>query len=316
MPIAANQSFLGIAKEATPGTAAAATNFLPVTAMTPKIVAMYLPDDNMRGSNAKRYDQRLGVQYAEYDLAGALFPDTFGFLATGILGDVATTGAGPFVHAVSLQNAGQPQSYTISDYNGFNTRQFAGAKFSDVSIKFAGNGLLDYTAKAWASSFATTTKPASSFTAVPAVPAWTGVSTLLGSASSLIVSGDINIKRTVEVIHNVDGLATPYAIFGGGDLECTGSFMAVYEDDSIYSTYLNGTQQALDFTWTQGTAVVKVHMSTAQIIDAVVTRAGGKYVELSCKFEAVANTTDKGASGGYSPVAISLTNALPAGTYK
>lgn len=321
MPIAANQSFLGIAKEATPGTAVAATAYLPVSGMKPNINVEYLTDDNLRGSNVKSYDMRPGPQWAQYDIDGSVYADTFGFLVTGVLGDVTTTGASaPFSHAVTILNNAQPPTYTLSDYNGFNTRQFAGSKVSEVGLKFAGNGLLDYSAKCVASGFATTSKPTQSFTAPTAVAAWQGISTIGGSASSLIVNGDINIKRTVEPIHNVDGAATPYAIFAGGDLEVTGSFVAVYEDDTLLTPYLAGTQQILDFNWSQGAGAtlqqVKVHMSTAQIVDAQINRSGGKYVELACKFEALANTTDKGSSGGYGPVTVTLQNQLAAATYR
>lgn len=321
MPVGSNLSFIGIAKEATPGTAVAASSFLPVSTLKPQINVAYLPDTGLRGSQAKTFDLRPGVSYATFDFDGAVYADVLGWIATGVLGDVATTGASaPYTHAVSLGNAGQPPSYTLSDYNGFNTRQFAGAKFSELQLKFAGNGLLEYSAKATAASFASTTKPAPSWATAPAAAAWLGVATIGGAASSLIVSGDLDIKRTVAPIDTVDGSASPYSIFAGGDLECSGSFIAVYEDDSLITPYTAGTTTSLDFSWTQGAGAaltqVKAHMTQAQITSAVITRSSGKYVELACKYEAIANTTDKGASGGFAPVALTIQNALPSGTYK
>lgn len=321
MPISSNQSFLGIAKESVPGTAVAATNYLPVDTIKPKIHVDYLPDDNLRGANVKTFDLRPGVQWAEFEIGGQIYPDTFGFLMAGLLGDVTTTGASaPFSHAIAALNTGQPPTYTLSDYNGFNTRQFAGFKVGEINVKFAGNGMLDYTAKGIASSFATTSKPTQSFSAVTVMPAWVGVSTIGATPSTLIVNGEMNFKRSLEVIHNVDGAVTPYSIFAGGDIEATGQFVAVYEDDTVLTPYLAGTVQALDFNWSQGAAAAltqaKFHMSNAQIVEAVVARSGGKYAELDCKFEAIANSTDVGASGGYSPVKVTLQNALAANTYK
>lgn len=321
MPVAANLSFLGVSKEATPGTAVAASNFLPVTDLKPKIHVGYLEDTSLRGSMAKVFNEIPGVSFGEYEFTGPVFADSVGWALAGVLGDVATTGAAaPLSHAIALLNSGQPTTYTLSDYNGFNTRQFAGCKFSQVALKFAGNGMLEYTAKAIARSFASTNKPAPSFTAVTPQAAWVGVSTLAGTASSLIVNGDLTISRSVEPIHNVDGTQSPYDVFAGGDLDVSGSLVAVYEDDTVLTNYLNGTQIALDFNWTQGTGAaltqVKAHMSNVQIVDADITRGSGKYVELALKYTAIANSTDVGASAGYSPIKVTLQNALPASTYK
>jgi hypothetical protein len=43
---------------------------------------------------------------------------------------------------------------------------------------------------------------------------------------------------------------------------------------------------------------------------------GKDYVELPISFKAVANSTDVGASGGYSPIKVTLQNAITSGTYK
>lgn len=207
MPIASGLSFLGIAKETTPGTGVAAVGFIPVTDFKPKIVPIYLPDEAIRGSQAKTYGEVQGPTYAQYGFSGPAYADSIGWALAGVLNDVTTTGASaPFSHAISLLNSGAlPTTYSISDYNGFNTRQFAGSRFNEVTLKFAGNGLLEYDASAVARTFATVTKPTPSFTAITEQAAWVGVSTIAGSASSLITSGDLTIKRTGEPIHNVDG---------------------------------------------------------------------------------------------------------------
>src|SRR5437016_2060817 len=122
MPIAAFASFLGIAKETTPGTAVAATAILPVTDAKPKINVMYLPDEGMRASQAKTYGEVQGPTYAEYEYGGAVYADAIGWPLVGVLGDLATTGASaPFTHGIALLNSGAlTPTYTLSDYNGVN----------------------------------------------------------------------------------------------------------------------------------------------------------------------------------------------------
>lgn len=322
MPIGSGLSFLGIAKEATPGTAVAATNYIPVTDFKPKIIPIYIPDEGIRASQAKTYNEVQGPTYAEYGFSGAAYPDSVGWALAGLLNDVVTTGASaPFSHALSLLNSGAlPTAYTLSDYNGFNTRQFAGLRFDSFTFKFAGNGLLEYDAHGIGRTFATTTKPTPAFTSIAQQAAWVGVSTVGGSASSLITQGDLTIKRSGEPIHNVDGAQSPYDVFVGSDLEVTGSLTAVYEDDTIYANYIAGTPVSLDFNWQQGASAaltqIKAHMTNVVLDDCQIDRSQGKYVELAIKFTATANSTDVGASGGFSPIKVTLQNALASGTYK
>jgi len=321
MPISSASTFLGIAKETTPGTAVAATAFIPVTSLTPKVLQAYLADEGWRGSQAKTYGEVLGPVSIEYAFGGSVYPDTIGFALAGVLGEVATTGASaPFSHAIDLLNSGAlTKTYTISDYNGVNTRQFIGSRFTEVNFKFAGDGLLEYDAKAMGRSTATPTKPTASFTAVVEQPGWLGIASVAGSPSSVVLSGSCSIKRSGSPLHTIDGTAAPYDVMVGGDLEVTGDLVAVYEDDTLYGDYLNGTNVALDFNWQQGAGAAltqfKLHMSSCQIDDADINRGSGKHVEIAIKYTAIANSSDIGTSAGLSPIKATLQNALAASTY-
>jgi len=322
MPISAGATILGIAKETTPGTAVAATAFIPVKDVKPHINVAYLPDEGWRGVQAKTFGEVQGPTYAELEWSGVCYADTLGWMLTGVLGDIATTGASaPFSHAIALLNSGAlTPTYTITDYNGFNGRQYAGFRFTEVTFTFAGTGLVEYTAKGIGRTFATTTKPTASYTAITQQAAWVGVATIVATPSSLITQGDLTIKRSGEAINNVDGTQAPYDVFVGSDLEVTGNLTAVYEDDTLLTDYTAGTVVALDLNWQQGAAAaltqIKLHMSQAQFTDYALNRSQGKYVELALKWDAIANSTDVGASAGFSPVKATLQNALAAGTYK
>jgi hypothetical protein len=322
MPLSSAASILGIAKEAVVGTAVPPTAFLPVKDIKPHINVIYLPDEGWRGSQAKTYGEPQGPSYAELEFSGVVYPDTAGWFLTGILGDITTTGASaPFSHAIALLNTGAlTPSYTITDYNGFNGRQYAGFRFTEVTFKFAGNGLLEYTAKGIGRTYATTTKPTASYSAITQQAAWVGIATIVATPSSLITQGDLTIKRSGAPIHNVDGSQAPYDVFVGSDLEVTGSFTAVYEDDTLLTDYTAGTVVALDFNWQQGASAaltqVKLHMTQTQFTDATINRSQGNYVELAANYDAIANSTDVGASSGFSPIKATLQNALASGTYK
>ncbi|PJM98130.1 hypothetical protein CG740_37235 [Streptomyces sp. CB01201] len=321
MPQPTFRSFLGIAKETTFGTAVAATNFIPVKSMKPKDKQTLLDDAGMRGSMVDSYGKISGPLTSEYDFDGDVFPDTVGFPLAGVLGDVTTTGASaPYTHAMAVLNTGtgQPPSYTLSDYYTITTRQYAGAKISEVGLKFSGDGLLTYSAKAVALGSAPASAPTPSYTAVPPIAGWVGAVTIGGSASTILIDGECSIKRPVDVIHTVDGTAAPYALWSGA-VSVNGKLTLVMEDDTQLLNYLNNSQPSLDINYSQGAAAalvqVKLHMTKCAFTDAEIDR-GKDYIALSVNYEAVANTTDVGGSGGYSPIKVTLQNALATGTYK
>ncbi|MFJ2399858.1 phage tail tube protein [Streptomyces xanthochromogenes] len=321
MPQPTFRSFLGIAKETTFGTPVAATSFIPVKSMKPKDMQQLLDDQGMRGSMVDSYGKISGVLTSEYDFDGDVFPDTIGFPLAGVLGDVTTTGASaPYTHAMAVLNTGtgQPPSYTLSDYYTITTRQYAGAKISEVGLKFSGDGLLTYSAKATALGSASTSAPTPSFTAIPPLAGWVGAVTIAGSASTILIDGECTIKRPVDPIHTVDGTAAPYALWSG-PVSVSGKLTLVMEDDVQLLNYLNNSQPSLDINYSQGASAalvqVKLHMTKCAFTNAEIDR-GKDYIALSVDYEAVANTTDAGGSAGYSPIKVTLQNALATGTYK
>jgi hypothetical protein len=312
---------MGIAKETTFGTPVAATNFLPISPPTPKDVVKLAQDKGLRGAMVDVYGEIQTVKHSTFDFAGDVFADTFGFLLAGVLGDVTTTGvSAPFTHAMAVLNTGDGQtpSYTITDAYSINTRQYPGAKFSDLDIKFNADGLLTYSAKAVALPSATTTAPTASFTNVQPLAGWIGAVTIGGSANLSVLDGNIQIKRPVTVIDTVDGSQAPHALWSG-PVAVSGKLTLVMEDETQLTNYLNSSTTALDVNFTTGTGAaaqqLKLHMTNVVYESADISR-GKDYVELPISFKAVANSTDIGASGGYSPIKVTLQNAITSGTYK
>jgi hypothetical protein len=314
---------MGIAKEAPGawGVPVAATAFLPIGPPTPKDVVKLAQDKGLRGSMTDTYGEIQTVKHSTFDFGGDVFPDTFGFLLTGILGDITTTGsAAPYTHAIALLNTadGQPPSYTITDAYSVNTRQYPGAKFSDLDIKFSADGLLTYTAKTVAIPSVPTTAPAPSYTAVPPIASWVGVVTIGGTQSMSVLDGNITIKRAVSVVDTVDGSQAPHSLWSG-PVSVSGKLTLVMEDEVQLTNYLTNNQPSLDVNFSTGTGAalsqVKLHMSQVAYQSADITR-GKDFVELPISFTAIANTTDIGASAGYSPIKATLQNAMIAGTYK
>jgi hypothetical protein len=320
MPKSTNLSFVGIGKETTPGTGVTATAFIPVTGPNGKDAVTMLPDKGLRGAMVDTYDEIAGPISGTYDFGGDVFPDTIGWPLAGILGDVATTGASaPYSHAMAALNSGdgQPKSYTISDFYSAAARQYPGAKFSEFSLKYSGDSMLTYTAKAVTFGSVTTTKPTAAFTSIPPMAGWTGAVKLAGTPLTNVLDGELNIKRATTVINPVDGTQAP-SIIWSGPVTCDGKFTVIMEDDTYLSAYLANTSTTLEVNYQTGAgaALVQVDFKMSKIKYTLAEIDRSKdYVTVSVTWEGLANSTDVGVSSGYSPLKVTLQNAVTSGVY-
>ena len=321
------RSYVGIAKEVTPGTAVSATDFIPLAKDSLKPVDIIAPlyDTGLRGSMAQNYNYIQGRRYTEIDLGGPVFADTIGYWLGGIMGSVATTGASaPYQHVISLKNAtaigadAQPTSFTIEDMYVANNRYYPGCKVTNFTFNFNSEGMLEYTAKlmGWPSS--TTAIASPSFSTVVPTPVWRGSVSIGGSTIGYTTDGSVTVTRAAEAIFGIDTTQGPYEIFVGA-LDTTGSFTFVMENDTELTRFLTNTQPAITLTFAQGAGATATSIAFT-ITDGAYTTAAidrsADHVQISVDFSAIANTTDAGASGGYAPIKWTLQNAVVSGTYQ
>jgi Phage tail tube protein len=321
------KSYLGVALESTKGTPVTATNFVPVTMTSFKPVDVIAPlyDTGLRGSMVENYQYVQGRKHTTVDFGGPVFADTIGYWIAGVLGDVTTTGSSaPYTHAIALKNAvggsgdAQPKSLTITDFYSANTRQYPGVQITDLGFTFNADGMLEYTVKTmgWAST--TTTAPAPSFSTVLPTQVWTGVVTIGGSTVGYTRTGTLDLSRKSEAIFGVGNTQNPYQVFVGS-LTAKGKITFVMQDDTELTRYITNTQPALTFNFSTGSGSTATQVQFTLSKGAYVTGAierNADYVEVTVDIEGLGNTTDVGASSGYSPVKFTLQNALPSGTYQ
>lgn len=320
------RSYLGIAKEVTKGTAVAPTDFLPVMAGSLKPVDVIDPlyDEGLRGSLVKNYNYLPGRTRSTYDFGGSVFPDTVGYAIAGLLGDVATTGASaPFTHTISLENSAvaaadaQPLSYTITDFYAAAVRAYPGCQFSDFTLKFNADGMLEYDAKTTGFASAAAATPTPSFSTILPTQVWKGSVSIGATTITNSISGEIAMKRPVTPIYGISTTQNPYNVFLGA-LEVTGKITFVMEADTELTRYLTNTQPALVFNWAYGAAAAAVQIQATLTKGAYVASAierGSDFVQISVDINGIGNTTDAGATAGFSPIKWVLQNAKPSGTY-
>ena len=326
MPIPSNRSYVGIAKELTRGTAVAPTYSIPVTAVSVHDEITQLLDTGLRGSMVDFFSATPGQAWSTWGCTGFSYPDTIGFWLASVLPDVVTTGAGPYVHVFAPLNSGsgQPKGYSIADYSGLGAtsgaRYFPGAGVTDLTFKYDAMGTLTYDVKtvAYPSSLVPTAAPTKTFGTLLPTPGYFPTITIGGGAVTNVQSGDIKISRPITAIHAATGSAAPYNLFSG-PVSVSGNMLVVAEDETELLRYLNSTQPSLDinFAGTSGVntgTILNFHSTSVVYTPADVVR-GKDYVEVQIAWKARANTTDVGASTGYSAMKVSLTNTLPSGTF-
>jgi len=224
----------------------------------------------------------------------------------------------PFTNTFSAYNLsnGQAPALTVSDFNGFNMRQFAGAEVSEVAFKFTSEDMFNYTTKVFSALPVTGSAPAISFSSTAPIPGWNCTAKIAGSTITKLWSLDLTIARmNLAPIWTAQGVQNPYSIFGG-PITAKGKVLLVYEDDTELAYYINNTQPALDVTLIQqGVAnrSVEIHMNSCAFISPTQAIRGKHYLETEATIEGIANTTDAGGSVGYSPVKI--TTISPQGVY-
>ena len=132
-----------------------------------------------------------------------------------------------------------------------------------------------------------------------------------------MAEGNVNISRSVTPIHTVSNNQNPYQLFAG-PLTVDGSMLLILESDTQLNYYLNNTQPSVSIDFSAGAGAtltqVKFQMTKCAFTVAKIER-GKDYIELNVNYKAQANTTDVGASAGYSPVKVVLQNAKVSGTY-
>jgi hypothetical protein len=320
------RSYLGIAKEATKGTPVTPTDFIPVAKDSLKPVDIIDPlyDTGLRGSNVVNYNYIPGRTRSTFDFGGAVFADTIGYALTGLLGSVATTGSSaPYTHTISLKNSAvaaaddQPISYTLTDFYAAAVRAYPGCQFSDFSLKFNADGMLEYDTKTtgWLSASAATPTP--TFSTVLPTPVWQGTVSIGGAAVATSMTGNIDMKRNVTPVYGISQTQNPFQVFLG-PLETTGKVTFIMEDNTELTRYLTNTQPAIVLNWAYGAGATAVQIQatiTKGAYTAAVIERGDDFVKVTVDINAQGNTTDAGSSGGYSNIKWVLQNAKASGTY-
>lgn len=323
------KSFIGLTKEVTQGTAVpplVAT--IPVNGFKAHDKFEELLDKAQRGSMADLYGYGQGAGMVEWEIEESpIFYDMIPYFLYNILGEIATTGVGPFTHAINLLNSGtgQPGTFTIFDWQGTPAnqgRQYPGCVVTELTIK--GNPeseWITWSAKGigWLSA-ATAAAPAPAPSTDAPMAAWRVNILFATVADKTFGEWEVTMARTAEAEHTSQNSQQPYLIFRG-ELGVTGSLRQLKPADEVqYLKYINNTQFELEINADNGGLTtadrnIKLHMQKVAFADGTELARDEIAIGYTMPFKAIANTTDVGTSAGLGPIKATIINNTASGTY-
>lgn len=239
---------------------------------------------------------------------------------------------GPFSSTFANLTSGtaQPNTLSLAHFLGPTAttmaRVYTGACLSDISFTInPETSFVTFDAKGvcWPSQPDLST-PTPNPTSVAPIAAWRAVLGVGGVASGgtqIKYMGDctVDVKRKLDVIFTGQNSQNPYVITRG-ELDCSGklNFVAV-PDESQFLNMLNNSQPQLQLLIDNGQAGVNHGLiqfdSQITAYKDFVPDTGKSVVGYTGGFDAIANTTNIGASGGYSPGKLTLLNNVSPQSY-
>lgn len=325
------KQFVNFAKETTQGTAVTTgMTTIPVDEFKPKDDPVILADEALRGSMVKTYGKIQGPQKSNFTIAGPVFLSWLPAMLFNLMGDNTTSGPASsiYTHIGSLLNSGtgQPPSHTFIDWQGLtatsNARVYAGSCFSEITLKGnAESSLIGWSGKGsgyWSSAFPTAPPTQTLDTTAP-MAAWRVALGFGGPASGgtqvlTIREWEVTTTREISVQHTSQNSQAPY-IIQRGPITTTFKFGVTKPSDETFLTYLRAnTQPQFQLLVSNGLAAAAAQTFQIDIqaaaFDSVEINRGDLAIGYDVSGEAVANTTNAGASGGFSTVKYTTTNAV------
>src|SRR5215469_1647388 len=240
-------------------------------------------------------------------------------------GKTVTTVVAPFTHIFSTLNSGngQPVTHTMTHHQGisgsFGARQYGYWCASECAFTAnaqqafmhdsKGTGVLSGPA---GSSFVNTPSSAK------LQASWEALVGIGGPASggtliSTVIEPKITITRQLKPYFTLTGFQSPF-IIARNALSITGGFTHIAIDESPLLNMLNNTQPQVQIVISNGLSGANLLSCQFDLQVAAYDTAklnSNDEIEYDVTFKAIANTTNVGASGGYSPGKVTLQNAIP-----
>lgn len=244
---------LGVAIEATRGTAVSPTFWVPNVTMSFGDRTETAREEQGQGVIADSDSSYVVMKMGEGEVEAQLYDKALGVILTGVLGAApSTAGSNPYTHTYTLSNSNQAKSVSLYWKDPDRSDMFALGMVNSFQVSVEPNGIVSYTvgfmsktAKDWASQTPNFTSLGSKFLhqhlqvrladTVGAVSAATAIS---------LKNFELNVEKNT-MFDSVMGTVEPEDILNQ-QLSVEGSLELNLEDDTYRDYMLNGTYKAME----------------------------------------------------------------------
>lgn len=291
---------LGLVKETTWGTPLVATTFFPVSkpsGFVPQFEDLVDDGDRNNASGEQAYYQGVGLTPFDTGEMWVWADDSIHFLM-GLFGVDTISGAGPYTHPLTLLNAGDPPSYTLTLFDNLiaTARRISGAQINEVLLKWATKGRLTMQVKGIGKIADTVAKPAEVFSAAAAYLGWQYTANV-GGANLNMEEGELLLKRDVGPIYGGAGtqdmnqrvIAEMYA---------SGRHTFAPQSDTEKAFYTGNTQPATSIVFTSGANTLTIQLTKTAYGKGSDIDRSQKYSRVILPYKGIANATDGSTGNG------------------
>lgn len=238
--------------------------------------------------------------------------------ATAALQSAATS----YTHVFAALNSGsgQPPSHTLTDYTGLTAtvgaRAYASSAVAQLTLTGDATGLImaKFSGLSYLSAPAAS-KPSAGTTFTVPLAGWVSTVTAGGAAVPSASRWAVTLTRELATYWPATGSLTPWA-FPRGPLTATGELdYAVPSDETPLTQMLAGAPLTVAISASNGlggASALSLNITASQAVFVKAKPARAVVTGYADQWEAVANTTDVGGSGGTGPLTVTITNAVAA----
>lgn len=244
---------LGIAIEATRGTAVSPTFWVPNVTMSFGDRTETAREEQGQGVIADSDSNYVVMKMGEGEVEAQLYDKALGVILTGVLGAApSSSGVNPYTHAYTLSNSNQAKSVSLYWKDPDRSDMFALGMVNTFQISVEPNGIVNYTigfmsktAKDWASQTPNFTSLGSKFLHQHLQVRLADTVGALSAATAIsLKSLELNINKNT-MFDSVMGTIEPEDIINQ-QLSVEGSLELNLEDDTYRDYMLNGTYKAME----------------------------------------------------------------------
>lgn len=244
---------LGIAVEATRGTAVAPTFWIPVQSMSFFDRTETAREEQGQGVIADSDSNYVTQKMGEGEIEAQIYDKALGVFLSGLLGASPSTGGGPpYTHTYTLSQSNQGKSVSLYWQDPDRDYLFPLGMLNSLSLKVEPNGLVNWTigfmsktARNWTSQTANFTSLGSKWLHQHlAFKLAANVGSISAATAISLKSLELNINRNT-VFDSVLGTVEPEDILNQ-QLSIDGSIELNVEDDTYRNYMLNGTYRSME----------------------------------------------------------------------